>query len=203
MRFVKDQRVVLFKPVVVLNLGQQDSIGHQLDSRIGSSRVGESSLVGDSRPPIASPFLRQSRRDRPGGDPAGLRVANQAIDAASQFQTDSRHLRGLARSRFAANHDHRVCLDRGGDPVAMLNNRQCWIAADWWSLIHPRRAAGSGTLPIFDPRVPRGFNQRPAPGRSAQIAEPTTEPAPVPEQGLGETRFPLRIVKLHRFNRRC
>ena len=203
MRFVKNQRVVLFQPVVVLHLRQQDAVGHQFDPRVSAGRVGEPRLVSDSRPPFASPFLGQPRGDRPSRDAARLRVANQSLDTPPQFEADARHLRRLSRARFAANDNHRMSLDRRRDPLAMLGDRQRRIAA------HRRRLGRSGrltrgrTCPIGKPAVPSGFDGRPATRGATQIPQPTTQPPPIPEQGLGESRFPVRIVKLHRFNRQC
>ena len=121
---VDDDRVVLLERPVVLHLGQQDAVGHHLDQRVGRYLVAESHLVADGRAEFGADLLGDAVGDRPGGDPARLRVADQAVDAAAEFEADLRQLGGLARAGLAGHDHHLVVADRGGDVVLALRDRQ-------------------------------------------------------------------------------
>jgi hypothetical protein len=123
-RFVDDQRVVLFEPGVALRFGEQDAVGHQLDEGLGRSAVAETNLVADQAPDLALQFLRDPCRRRPRGNPPRLRVADQAGRSAAEFETDLRDLRRLARTGLAADDHHRVFGDQRGNLVAPPVDRQ-------------------------------------------------------------------------------
>ena len=96
---VDDQGVVGRQHPVVLELGEQDAVGHQLDQRVLAAVVGEPDLVADGLPERAAELLGDPLGDAAGGDPAGLGVPDQAVHAAPELEADLRQLRGLARTR--------------------------------------------------------------------------------------------------------
>ena len=65
-RLVDDQRVVAEQLPVVLQLGQQDAVGHQLDQRAVAGRVGEADLVADRARRAGCPARRRCARRRCG-----------------------------------------------------------------------------------------------------------------------------------------
>ncbi len=71
---------------VALRLGQQDAVGHQLDVGARAELVGEADLVADRAAELGLQLLRDARRDRARGDAPRLGVADQAGDAAPEFE---------------------------------------------------------------------------------------------------------------------
>ena len=104
-RFVDDQRVVAAQQPIVLELAQQDAVGHQLDAAVRAGAIGEAHLIAhcaaDGRPQLRG----QAIRDRARGDATRLRVSDQTERAATRFEADLRQLRRLARARRAADDD--------------------------------------------------------------------------------------------------
>src|SRR4030095_886625 len=123
-RLVDDQRVVPAQRAVVLDLGQQDAVGHHLDQRLIADLVGEADLVPDRGAQRRAELLRDAFRDGPGRDPARLGVPDLAAYAAAQFETDLRQLGGLPGAGLAGHYDHLVVPDGGGDLVAAPADRQ-------------------------------------------------------------------------------
>ena len=97
MRLVHDDRVVLFEPSVVPDLGKQHAVGHHLDQRVLADLVVEAHLVADDTAEFGVEFLGDPFRDGTGSDPARLGVADPTADAAAELQADLRQLGGLAR----------------------------------------------------------------------------------------------------------
>ena len=135
-RFIDDDRVVLIEPAVVLVLGEQNAVGHQLDVRLRRGRVGEPHLESDLASDGHTQLFRHTCRDRSRGNSARLSVTDQSVDAASQVEADLRQLRGLARSRFTANHDHAVIANGGRNLVAPLTDRQLLVVLWDRSRVH-------------------------------------------------------------------
>ncbi len=96
---VEDQGVVAQQPAVALDLGQQDAVGHQLDQRAVADLVGEPHRVADGVPERAAQLVGDALRDRAGGEPTGLGVADGAADPAADLEADLGQLGGLARAR--------------------------------------------------------------------------------------------------------
>ena len=76
-RLVDDQRVVPAQHPVVLDLGQQDAVGHHLDRGVLAGPVGEPDLVADRAAELDAELLGDPLGDRAGGDPARLGVPDQ------------------------------------------------------------------------------------------------------------------------------
>ena len=109
---------------IALRLGEQDAVGHQLDVRRRRGAVVEADLVADDAAELARQLLRDTRRRRARGDPARLRVADQAGGAAPEFEADFRDLRRLARAGLAADDHHLMRGDQRGDLGTPLIDRQ-------------------------------------------------------------------------------
>ncbi len=128
--FVDDDRVVALEVAVVLGLGQQDAVGHQLDQGVGVALVLEPHLITHQRAQRRGQFLGHPARHTARGDPPWLGVADQAMLAATDFQADLRQLRGFARAGFAGNDQHLVLEQRVLDFVALGGNRQIIVVAN-------------------------------------------------------------------------
>src|SRR5262249_14934874 len=72
------------------------------------------------------------RRDAAGGDAPRLGVADAlSARAGAHLEQDLGELRGLARPRLAADHDHLVPLEGSADLVAARAHRQRGVEADF------------------------------------------------------------------------
>ena len=143
---------------VALGLGQQDAVGHQLDVGLRREGLGEADLEAHVAAQGRGQLLGDPCRHAAGGDAAGLRVADQAVDPAAQLQADLRQLRRLARARLAADDHHLVVADgaadlvasgRDGQIVVVANRRHAPAARFAQTVIHAHiitATAGSGVL---------------------------------------------------------
>jgi hypothetical protein len=107
-----------------LRLGEQDSVGHQLQPATRADLVVEAHLVADERPELRLQLLRDPRRDRARSDPARLRVADPAVAAAADLEQHFRQLRRLAGAGLAADDNDRVRCNRPQDVVLPCVDRQ-------------------------------------------------------------------------------
>ena len=83
MRFIDDQRVIAAQQPVVLGLGQQDAVGHQLDQRAGLGAILKTHFVADRLAQRLSQFAGNARRNRPRGDTSRLCVTDGTFNAAT------------------------------------------------------------------------------------------------------------------------
>ena len=120
--FVNDNRVVLIEPPIMLGLGEQNPIRHQLDVRLRRSRICKSDFESDFASHGDIQFFGDSRSNGPGCNPAGLSMTNQSFNAASQFQADLGKLRRFSGSRFAAENDHLVITNDFGNFFTSLTD---------------------------------------------------------------------------------
>ncbi len=123
-RLVDDDRVIRRQQCIALRLGEQDPVGHQLDIGLAFDLVEKPHLVAHGRAELGLQLLRDARRHRACRDPARLRVADPAFDAALHLEQDLRNLRGLARTRLPADHHHLMVFDRAADFVPPAVDRQ-------------------------------------------------------------------------------
>ena len=89
-RLVDDDRVVLAQQRIGLGFGQQDAVGHQLDPGAAGQGVGESHLEADMLAGRRAEFESDALGSGRGGNPAWLRMADQASGAAAERQADLR-----------------------------------------------------------------------------------------------------------------
>ena len=131
-RLVNDQRVVGLEQRIALRFGQQNAVRHQLDRSALLQPVGKTHLVAHHLAQRRLQFFGDALGHAAGGNPAWLRVADQArplarlgvAGTAPERQRDLGQLRGLAGAGFATNNDHLVALQRRHDLVATAGNRQ-------------------------------------------------------------------------------
>src|SRR5690606_5376902 len=121
---VDDDRVVGAQEPVVLELGEEDAVGHELDEAGVGDLVGEADLPAHGLSQRGAELLGDALGDGAGGDPAGLGVADQTAHAAAELEADLGDLRGLARAGLAGDDDDLVVADGLGDVVAALRDGQ-------------------------------------------------------------------------------
>src|SRR5262249_44096955 len=123
-RLVDDDGVVLREQSIPLRFSEQDAVGHDLHQRIRRGVIGKAHLVTDERADLAPQFLRDAIGDRARSDAPRLGVTDHSALAASNGEADLRNLRGLARTRLAADDHHRMIANRAGDHGFALRYRQ-------------------------------------------------------------------------------
>ena len=181
---VDDEGVVLAQRAVGLDLGQQDAVGHQLDQRVLPGLVGEPHLVPDGVAELGLQLAGDPVGDRARCQPARLRVADLAADAAAELEADLRQLGGLARAGLPRDDHDLVLLDRRADLVLELADRQLFGVFD---LGHARAARREAQLGLFDV----GGDPREGGIAVASLAgavEPPAQPLLVARHQLGQAR---------------
>jgi len=87
---VDDDGVVTLEEAIVLRLGQQDAVGHQLDQRAVLALILEAHLITHQLAEWRADFLGHPRGDAACRQPARLRMANQPVHATADLQADLR-----------------------------------------------------------------------------------------------------------------
>ena len=115
MRFVDNNRVVGLEEWVVLNLVEQDAVGHDLDRGVVSRLVGEADFGADFVAVGHAELFGDTLRDREGGDAARLGATDQAVLAIAGIDEELGDLSGFARAGLTRDHDDLVVLDGTND----------------------------------------------------------------------------------------
>ena len=177
MRFVHDQRVVPQQQRIVLDLAQQQAVGHELDERARTGSVDEPDLVADEiargRADLGADPIRQRLR----GDASRLRVADHSKHTTPGFQADLGQLRALAAAGGPTHDHHLRACDGCADFIATQVHRQGVVVAN-------RRHRGTSRLDLRDRRLHPGLESRQLTriGTSRQPVQRAPEPRPVAQQ---------------------
>ena len=116
MSLVDDDRVVLGEVAILLGLGEEDAVGHELDQRALAGVVGEADFVADELAEPGVELLGDAGGDGAGGDSAGLGVADEAARAAAGYKEASWGAGwSCPEPAGAADDDDLVIADRGDD----------------------------------------------------------------------------------------
>ena len=105
---VDDDRVIAAEPAITLEFVQQDAVGHQPDHRAGAHPVVEPHRESDQVAHRGPHLGGDAFGDGAGGEPSGLRVADQAAVAAACLDTQLRKLCALARPGLTGHDDNLV-----------------------------------------------------------------------------------------------
>ena len=124
---VNDQRVVGPQAMIAVRFREENAVGHDLDKGILVGMVVEADFVANRVRTRRAKLLRQARGKASRRDSPRLGAADHAILTTTQFKTDFRKLRGLARAGFATHDHHLVFLDEGGNFGAARGDRQCIV----------------------------------------------------------------------------
>jgi hypothetical protein len=120
-RLVDDDRVVAAQQPVVLDLGEQEAVGHDAHGRPARGPVVEAHGVPDDVAERHAQLERDPLGHRPCRDPPRLRVRDRL---APQLEAQLRELRRLARPRLARHHDDLMRPDRRQQVLAPGADRQ-------------------------------------------------------------------------------
>ena len=123
-RLVDDDRVVAAQQPVVLDLGQQQTVGHEPQQRVLARAVAEPHRVADRASECDLQLVGDPFRDRPRREPSRLRVPDRAAHPAAEFEAHLRDLRRLARAGLAGDDHDLVVPDRGEQVLAARADRQ-------------------------------------------------------------------------------
>ncbi|MNQ31635.1 hypothetical protein D3C85_450130 [compost metagenome] len=107
----------------MLDLGQQDTVCHQLDVGLLAHLIGKAHLVAHVVAELGLHLFRDTGRHGAGRQTPRLGVADVALDPAPQRQTDFRDLGGLARAGFTGDDHHLMLADGAGDLRLLLADR--------------------------------------------------------------------------------
>ena len=90
MRFVNNDSVVLHQQAVLLDLRQQDTVGHQLDHRVITYVIAETHFVTDATARLRFQLFRNTVRHCSCRQTTRLGMADQPFNPAPQLHTDFR-----------------------------------------------------------------------------------------------------------------
>ncbi len=124
MGLIDDDGVVLGEHPVVLDLGEQNTVGHQLDVGLLAHLIGKAHLVTHVVTEFGLHLLGNTGRHSAGCQTAWLGVADKALHSAPERQTDLGDLGGFARAGFPCNDHHLMLLNGLGDLSLLLAHRQ-------------------------------------------------------------------------------
>ena len=115
-----------------------DSIRHTGDQYAGEIRR---IFLANAGADLRLQLLREPRRDRAGGQPARLGMADEAARTEPEIETNFRQLRRLARAGFAADDDDLILQDQLGNVRPPFIDRQIALELRLWQ---PGPAFGHG-----------------------------------------------------------
>ncbi len=125
---VDDDHLVAAQEAVLLDLGQQDAVGHHLDEGVLADAVVEADLVAHRAADLAAQLLGDALGHRPGGEAARLRVADETGGAEAELEAELGELRALARPGLPCHDHHLVLADGLEQRFAVLDDRQVGVA---------------------------------------------------------------------------
>ena len=140
-RFIDNDGVVLRQHAIVLNLGQQNTVGHQFDQRGIANLIVKSHFITDDTAHRNLQLFGNPVGHRACGQTTWLSMANQAVYPAPELKTDLRQLRCFTRAGFPRHNHNLMLFDSASDLVFFLTNRQdFWVVDTWYG-----RATGIDT----------------------------------------------------------
>ncbi len=129
-RLVNDEGGVAAQQLVVLNFGEQNAVGHELDSALFADFGGESHLVADGFADFLAEFFGDAFGDGTRGEAARLGVADEALLSQAQVEAHFGDLGGFTRAGFTRDDDDLVVADRVHDVFAAFADGQLFGVGD-------------------------------------------------------------------------
>src|SRR5690554_4798712 len=123
MGLIDNQGVITIQKAIVLDLRQQDAIGHDLDPGRLRGVIGKAHLVTDLLANLFTNLLGDAGGDTARGNPARLSVANQPTNATAMVQADFWNLGGFTGAGFASDDHHLMMTDGLADVVHPITDR--------------------------------------------------------------------------------
>ena len=144
--FVDDDRIVAVQKPVVLNLRQQDTVGHHLYTGLLGGVIGKTNLIPDLLTGLLTYLLGNTGSHTAGGDPPGLGMTDQATNTTTTVHADFGYLGGFARTGFTRNDYHLMVFDGLTDIIHTLGDRKALGEAG-------RLVQGMALLNLFKPAL--------------------------------------------------
>ena len=130
MRLVNDEGRVAAQQLVVLDFGEQNAVGHELDGAVFADFGGESHLVADGFADFLSEFFGDAFGDGACGESARLGVADEALLSQAQVEAHFGDLGGFTGAGFTRDDDDLVVADRVHDVFAAFADGQFFGVGD-------------------------------------------------------------------------
>ena len=132
MRFINNDGVVLHQQTVLLDLSQQNPVGHQFHHGVIADVIAKTHFVTDAATRFSFQLFGNTVGDGSRRQATRLGMANQPLYPTPQFHTDFRQLGGFPRTGFP-RHDHHLVIAHGfknrlfflanGQVVRVFNHR--------------------------------------------------------------------------------
>ena len=130
MRLVDDEGRVAAQQLVVLDFGEQNTVGHELNGAVFADLGGESHLVADGFANLLAELFGDAFGHGTRGEAARLGVANQALLAQAELEAHLGNLGGLTGAGFTRDDDDLVVADSVHDVVAAFADGQLFGVGD-------------------------------------------------------------------------
>ena len=124
MCLVNNERGVLAQQLIVLNFGEQNTVGHEFNGAVLAHLRGETHLVTHGLTNFLPQFFGDALRHRTRGKAARLGVPNHAFFSKTEFQAHLGQLRGLTRAGLASDNDDLVITNGRLNVFATLADGQ-------------------------------------------------------------------------------
>src|SRR4051794_2194406 len=139
-RLVDDHRVVAAQQPVVLDLGEQQPVGHETHARVAARAVAEAHRVADLGAERDLELVRDPLGDRARGEPPRLGVRDRLPPG---LEAELRQLRRLARPGLAGDDDDLVGAEDLEQVLAPRADGELWGIGE----LHPaRRSTAKPTI---------------------------------------------------------
>ena len=129
-RLVNDEGGVAAQQLVVLNFGEQNAVGHELDSAVFAHFGGESNLVADGFTDFLAELFGDAFGDGACGESARLGMADEALLSQAQVEAHFGDLGSFTRAGFTRDDDDLVVADRVHDVFAAFADGQLFRVGD-------------------------------------------------------------------------
>ncbi|CAH0222388.1 hypothetical protein SRABI106_01993 [Rahnella aquatilis] len=132
MRFIDDQRVVLHQHAILLDLRQQNTVGHQLNEGVFTDLIVKANFITDRVTERGIQLIGNTVGHSTRRQTSRLSMTNHAFNPATEFHTDFRDLCGFTGAGFTCDNHYLVIADSVIDVFFLLADRQVFRIADFW-----------------------------------------------------------------------
>ena len=130
MRFIDNDGVVLHQQAILLDLRQQNTVGHQLDHGVVADVIAKPDFIADATARLRLQLLGDTVGDGSRGQTTRLGMADQPFQPAAQLHADFWQLGGFTRTGLSGDDHHLVIAHRLENLLFFLANRQVFRIGD-------------------------------------------------------------------------
>ena len=130
MRLIDNDGVVLHQQTILLDLRQQDTVGHQLNHGVFADVVAEADFIADAAARLALQLFGNTVGDGSRGQTTRLSMADESFQPAAQLHADFGQLGGFTRTGLPGDDHHLVVAHRLENLLFFLANRQVFRIGD-------------------------------------------------------------------------